>query len=305
MTQHSETSMSDHSEVSVTPPPLAVSKMLEFASSTQNFGFLNLERSRNMLAAPLAALHTMTEMKSSSNGNGTLGNPHGIDHILSRPSQTTTANNTSTNHLHFPANLAFAAHNSLGMTTSTVDGSHTSQPGSGSPASATAGLRGFNIAAAAFFQHHANNAAVQAGKSANPSAGSIYWPGFQGLVANPMAWRDRLSTGTALNNANEKDSKKKHTRPTFSGQQIFALEKTFEQTKYLAGPERAKLAYALGMTESQVKVWFQNRRTKWRKKHAAEMATAKRKQEVLHNQTDENSDMLSDDEDTGKRQRRH
>nr|CAI5854703.1 unnamed protein product [Callosobruchus analis] len=48
-------------------------------------------------------------------------------------------------------------------------------------------------------------------------------------------------------------SKKKHTRPTFSGQQIFALEKTFEQTKYLAGPERAKLAYALGMTESQVK----------------------------------------------------
>lgn len=35
------------------------------------------------------------------------------------------------------------------------------------------------------------------------------------------------------------------------------------------------------------------------------MATAKRKQEVLHNQTDENSDMLSDDEDTGKRQRRH
>ncbi|CAG5132368.1 unnamed protein product, partial [Candidula unifasciata] len=26
-------------------------------------------------------------------------------------------------------------------------------------------------------------------------------------------------------------------------------------------------------------VWFQNRRTKWRKKHAAEMATAKKKQE--------------------------
>jgi Homeodomain len=51
-----------------------------------------------------------------------------------------------------------------------------------------------------------------------------------------------------------KDDKKKHTRPTFSGQQIFALEKTFEQTKYLAGPERAKLAFALGMSESQVKV---------------------------------------------------
>ena len=47
---------------------------------------------------------------------------------------------------------------------------------------------------------------------------------------------------------------KKHSRPTFSGQQIFALEKTFEQVKYLAGPERARLAYALGMSEAQVKV---------------------------------------------------
>lgn len=52
----------------------------------------------------------------------------------------------------------------------------------------------------------------------------------------------------------EMSSRKKHTRPTFSGHQIFALEKTFEQTKYLAGPERARLAYSLGMTESQVKV---------------------------------------------------
>lgn len=54
--------------------------------------------------------------------------------------------------------------------------------------------------------------------------------------------------------------KKKHTRPTFTGHQIFALEKTFEQTKYLAGPERARLAYSLGMTESQVKVSLCGRR---------------------------------------------
>ncbi|GLG93076.1 Homeobox protein Hmx [Gryllus bimaculatus] len=94
----------------------------------------------------------------------------------------------------------------------------------------------------------------------------------------------------------DKDGKKKHTRPTFSGQQIFALEKTFEQTKYLAGPERAKLAYALGMTESQVKVWFQNRRTKWRKKHAAEMATAKRKQEEAEGLAEGDA---SDREDAG------
>lgn len=55
-------------------------------------------------------------------------------------------------------------------------------------------------------------------------------------------------------NSNNSSKNKKHTRPTFSGHQIYILEKTFEQTKYLAGPERAKLAYALAMSESQVKV---------------------------------------------------
>ena len=105
---------------------------------------------------------------------------------------------------------------------------------------------------------------------------------------------------TGSGGAGEHDGgKKKHTRPTFSGQQIFALEKTFEQTKYLAGPERAKLAYALGMSESQVKVWFQNRRTKWRKKHAAEMATAKRRQEEVEGVVAEGEDGCSDTEADG------
>merc|ERR1719189_1450195 len=136
-------------------------------------------------------------------------------------------------------------------------------------------------------------------------AAAIYWPGIQGLMSNPTVWRDRF----VLNNLPghfDKDGKKKHTRPTFSGQQIFALEKTFEQTKYLAGPERAKLAYALGMSESQVKVWFQNRRTKWRKRHAAEMATAKRRHETLEGDLGEQSsdgeteDNEDGDPDTGE-----
>ncbi|KAF3848396.1 hypothetical protein F7725_014893 [Dissostichus mawsoni] len=93
---------------------------------------------------------------------------------------------------------------------------------------------------------------------------------------------------------------RKHTRPTFSGQQIFALEKTFEQTKYLAGPERARLAYSLGMTESQVKVWFQNRRTKWRKKHAAEMATAKKKQDSETERLKGSDEEEEEDEDYNK-----
>ncbi|TRY76989.1 hypothetical protein TCAL_03872 [Tigriopus californicus] len=108
----------------------------------------------------------------------------------------------------------------------------------------------------------------------------LYWQNIHGLISTSNIWRN----GFENHSVGELDSKKKHTRPTFSGQQIFALEKTFEQTKYLAGPERAKLAYALGMSESQVKVWFQNRRTKWRKRHAAEMAHAKKRQEKSRSQ---------------------
>ncbi|CAM4777851.1 unnamed protein product [Rotaria magnacalcarata] len=74
-------------------------------------------------------------------------------------------------------------------------------------------------------------------------------------------------------NGNEsmKDARRKSSRPTFTGHQIFALEKMFENTKYLAGTERSRLASQLAMSEAQVKVWFQNRRTKWRKKHAPEV----------------------------------
>lgn len=43
-------------------------------------------------------------------------------------------------------------------------------------------------------------------------------------------------------------------------------------------------------------VWFQNRRTKWRKKHAAEMATAKKKHDSETEKMKESSDNEEDDE---------
>ncbi|XP_042250871.1 homeobox protein Nkx-6.1 [Thunnus albacares] len=131
-----------------------------------------------------------------------------------------------------------------------------------------------------------------------PGRTPIFWPG----VMQSPHWRDARFACSAHQNSVllDKDGKRKHTRPTFSGQQIFALEKTFEQTKYLAGPERARLAYSLGMTESQVKVWFQNRRTKWRKKHAAEMATAKKKQDSETERLKGTSENEDEDDDYNK-----
>ena len=63
-------------------------------------------------------------------------------------------------------------------------------------------------------------------------------------------------------NEGMKDLKRKSSRPTFTGHQIFALEKMFETTKYLAGTERSRLAAQLSMSEAQVKVRRRRKKNK-------------------------------------------
>merc|ERR1712060_694462 len=57
----------------------------------------------------------------------------------------------------------------------------------------------------------------------------------------------------------------RRSRTVFSEEQLLALEKTFEKRKYLSTPDRANLAESLGLTQVQVKTWYQNRRMKWKK----------------------------------------
>uniref|UniRef100_H2XXU6 Transcription factor protein n=1 Tax=Ciona intestinalis TaxID=7719 RepID=H2XXU6_CIOIN len=58
--------------------------------------------------------------------------------------------------------------------------------------------------------------------------------------------------------------RRKWSRAVFSLMQRRGLEKSFQVQKYVAKPERRGLAEALGLTDAQVKIWFQNRRMKWR-----------------------------------------
>ncbi|XP_055618263.1 homeobox protein DLL-4 isoform X2 [Toxorhynchites rutilus septentrionalis] len=67
--------------------------------------------------------------------------------------------------------------------------------------------------------------------------------------------------------------RKKKARTTFTGRQIFELEKQFEVKKYLSSSERTEMAKLLNVTETQVKIWFQNRRTKWKKQDGESGAT--------------------------------
>ena len=58
----------------------------------------------------------------------------------------------------------------------------------------------------------------------------------------------------------KEDRRQRKARTAFSDSQLQLLETTFEQHKYLSVEERGSLAKRLGLSDTQVKTWFQNRR---------------------------------------------
>ncbi|CAF1008703.1 unnamed protein product [Rotaria sordida] len=107
----------------------------------------------------------------------------------------------------------------------------------------------------AYRQHLFNSASTEAAKS---------------FLLSMRNFTSSSTTTTIIGGGNHSNVQikktKRRSRAAFSHAQVIELERRFAQQKYLSSTERAELASLLSLQEQQVKIWFQNRRYKAKRK---------------------------------------